>query len=132
MSIRENLEKEKWLMVLSLLVAVLLWLFTAGERDGQIVLNVPLEYGNLSTDLAIVNHPPAQVEVTVAGPRILLLKLKRERIKIMLDLRSVREGSTVFGGLERLVRLDRELRVTGLSPAVVEVKTAAARRPQGK
>lgn len=131
MSIRENLEKEKWLMVLSLLVAVLLWLFTAGERDGQIALAVPLEYGNLSPDLAIVNHPTAQVEVTVAGPRILLLKLRMERLKIPLDLRSVREGSTVFGGLERLVRLDHELRVTGLSPAVVEVKTAA-RRPQGK
>lgn len=132
MSIRENLEKEKWLMVLSLLVAVLLWLFTAAERDGQIALTVPLEYGNLSPDLAIVNHPPAQVEVTVTGPRILLLKLRRERLKIPLDLRSAREGSTVFGGLERLVRLDHELRVTGVLPAAIEVKTAAARRLQGK
>lgn len=131
MSIRENQEKEKWLMVLSLLVAALLWLFTEGERDGQIVLNVPLEYGNLPTDLAIVNHPPAQAEVTVIGPRILLLRLKMKGMEIPLDLRGAREGSTVFGGLERLVRLDRELRVTGLSPAVVEVKTAA-RRPPGK
>lgn len=132
MNVRENLERERWLMVLSLLVAVLLWLFTAGERDGQLVLAVPLEYRNLSPDLSIVNHPPAQVEVTVAGPRILLLKLRMERMHIPLDLRNAREGSMVISGLERFVTLDRELRVTVLSPAVVEVKTAATGRHQGK
>jgi hypothetical protein len=119
-------------MALSLFVAVLLWLFAAGEREGEIVLGVPLELVNLSPSLSFVNKPPSWIEVTVAGPRILLLRLRMQRQKIRLDLRGSREGITVYNGLGKSIRLEPGLHVTRLSPATIEVKTAAAKSSQDK
>jgi YbbR domain-containing protein len=125
MTARETHANNRLLMVLSILVAVLLWLFAAGDREGEIVLGVPLEFKNLPPSLSLVNKPPARIEVTVAGPRILLLKLRMQRLKIGLDLGGSREGTTVYNGLEKSIRLEPELHVTRLSPATIEVITAA-------
>ncbi len=125
MSGRATTENGNLLKLLSLLVAVLIWLFSAGEREGTTAMSVPLRYRNLPPGLVIVNTPPSRAEVTVTGPRILLLRLRMKGMEIPLDLRGAGEGTTVVGGLERFVRLDRELHLAGLAPATVEVKTAA-------
>ena len=132
MTARETPWNNRLLMALSLLVAVLLWLFAAGEREGETVLSVPLEITNLPPSLSLVNKPPSRIEVTVAGPRILLLKLRMQQLKIRLDLRGNLEGTTVFNGLEKSIRLEPELHVTRLSPATIEMKTAAAVSTQDK
>jgi len=132
MTVRETPGNSRLLMALSLFVAVLLWLFAAGEREGEIVLGVPLELVNLSPSLSLVNKPPSWIEVTVAGPRILLLRLRMQRQKIRLDLRGSREGITVYNGLGKSIRLEPGLHVTRLSPATIEVKTAAAKSSQDK
>jgi hypothetical protein len=132
MTSRETPGDNRLLMALSLLVAVLLWLFAAGEREGEIVLGVPLEITNLPPSLFLVNKPPSRIEVTVAGPRILLLKCRRQQLKIRLDLRGSREGATVYSDLEKSIRLEPELHVTRLSPASIEVKTAAEVSTQDK
>jgi len=132
MTVRETPGNSRLLMALSLFVAVLLWLFAAGEREGEIVLGVPLELVNLSPSLSFVNKPPSWIEVTVAGPRILLLRLRMQRQKIRLDLRGSREGITVYNGLGKSIRLEPGLHVTRLSPATIEVKTAAAKSSQDK
>ena len=132
MTVRETPGNSRLLMALSLFVAVLLWLFAAGEREGEIVLGVPLELVNLSPSLSLVNKPPSWIEVTVAGPRILLLRLRMQRQKIRLDLRGSREGITVYNGLGKSIRLEPGLHVTRLSPATIEVKTATAKSSQDK
>jgi YbbR domain-containing protein len=129
---RESPGNSRLLMVLSLLVAVLLWLFAAGEREGEIVLGVPLVMTNLPPSLSLVNKPPTRLEVTVAGPRLLLLRLRMQQLKIRLDLRGSREGTTVHNGLENSIRLEPGLHVTRLSPATIEVKTTAAKSTQDK
>ena len=60
MTARETLENNRLLMALSLLVAVLLWLFAAGEREGEMVLGVQLEFTNLPPSLSLISKPPSR------------------------------------------------------------------------
>lgn len=110
------------LKLLSLVLAVIVWLGVSGSRTAEIELTVPLELHNIAPGLSVADPVPREVTVSVVGPKILLLKLRSERIIIPLDARGVGEGTTLFTGLDRRLRLPREATVTRLFPAVVEVR----------
>ena len=128
MSLMETMEQERGLMALSLLVAVLLWLFTFCEGEGEIGLTVPLAYRNLSADYTIVNHPPTRIEVYITGSRLQLLRQKIVGLNLPLDLGQAGEGMISFGELEKSVRLGPGLHVSRVRPAVIQIKTARAPR----
>jgi YbbR domain-containing protein len=126
MNVREMLTHNLGLKVLSLFLAIVLWLFVAAGMETEIGLVLPVVFAHLSPDLAVVNRPPARIDVRLAGPRILLLKLKAERLPVLLDLQGVREGTTVFPAVEMAIRAPEGVRVTRVTPAAIEVRLAKA------
>ncbi len=117
-----NFSKNWDLKLLSLVLAVIVWGGVSGGRTAEIDLTVPLELQNLPPGLTVAGSVPSDVSVSVAGPKILLLKLRSERIIMPLDARGAGEGTILFAGLERRLSLPREATVTRLFPATVEVR----------
>jgi YbbR domain-containing protein len=124
MSWRETVTKNLGLKALSLLLAALLWLFVAADRESEREIAVPVVYRNLSPALAIVNKPPSRLDLWVAGPKIMLMRLNADRLTIFLDLKNAGEGATSFPGPEKAVHLPEGVRVTRVTPASVEVSLA--------
>ncbi len=123
MRIRDALEQRALLRGLSLLVALLLWLFVESERAGEVALNIPVVLVD-AAGLEFINKPPSHVEVVITGPRILLARLRTEKLKIFLNMHGITRGTVSFPALDKMFHPGPELQVTRVYPAVIDVAVA--------
>ncbi|SDZ91855.1 YbbR-like protein [Desulfuromusa kysingii] len=114
---------ENWtLKIISLVFAVLLWVFIMGERQLEVGYRVPLELQNIPKSLMVANEIPSMVDVRVSGPRTLQMKASSNDISIIVDLADLQPGLTTFKRLEERLNLPSGLRVTRLSPSFIDLK----------
>lgn len=114
---------ENWtLKIISLIFALLLWMFIMGERRLEVGYRVPLELQNIPKSLMIANEVPSMVDVRVSGPRTLQMKVSPNDISIIVDLTDLKPGLTTFKRLEERLNLPSGLRVTRLSPSFIDLK----------
>ncbi len=119
---RERLAGNFGLKVLSLLLAALLWLSVTAATEGEVAVKVPVHIRNLAPRLALATKAPSSIELRIAGPKIRLLSLAKERLATDLDLQGVGEGGVTFADVARYVALPGGLRVTRVYPATIELK----------
>ncbi|WP_321365769.1 CdaR family protein [uncultured Desulfuromusa sp.] len=114
---------ENWtLKIISLILALLLWMFIMGERRLEVGYRVPLELQNIPQSLMVANEVPSMVDVRVSGPRTLQMKVSPNDISIIVDLTDLKPGLTTFKRLEERLNLPSGLRVTRLSPSFIDLK----------
>ena len=114
---------ENWtLKLISLGLALLLWMFIMGERRLEVGYPVPLELQSLPKGLMVANEVPSLIDVRVSGPRTLLSKISPNDISIVVDLADLKPGLTTFKRLEERLNLPSGLRVTRLSPSFIDLK----------
>lgn len=112
-----------WLIrVLSLLLAVVIWLFVELEQQDEAELAATVRVENLPAGLVITGGQLSTARVRVAGPKILLIRYQGFSPIIPLECGGLREGVTRFVGLEKGVRVPAGIRVVGVVPATVEMK----------
>ena len=87
------MRSKKVLMLISLLVAIALWMFVMGNVDPQIserVSGVKVEMEGTDTladqDLTATINKPKVVNVTIEGKRSQVLKAKKKGIKAYIDV----------------------------------------------
>lgn len=114
------------LRVLSLLLALLVWCYVMGGEEIERRLTVRLTPVLLPPGETLVTPLPDRVEVTLSGPRLTLWKLGRMGLATTLDLRGLTAGRTRYVGLEKGLRLPREVRVLRTDPAVLDIRLSDA------
>jgi YbbR domain-containing protein len=93
----QSLRQDSWLRVISLLLAIALWVFVnAAQRQAENILRVPIAYRNLPRGNIIVNQHPEFATIQVSGPRTLLSLIDPSRLQVMIDLSGVEVGETSF------------------------------------
>jgi YbbR domain-containing protein len=86
------LGRHKLLKLLSLFLAIALWLAVGGEERTETNLNIPLELVNLNPQLMVTSEVPSALQVRVVGPRGMIRNLSQSRIIHTLDLGSYQAG----------------------------------------
>ena len=86
--------KEWVLKFTSLCLAVLLWYFVGGEDVVEKNIMVPVEVINLPNDLIISNKYKKQIEVTVRGPRSVILEMDKDQDARQIDLSRATPGQS--------------------------------------
>lgn len=120
---------QNWhLKLLSLVFALLLWLFVTGEQTAEVGYSVPLELKNLPTGLIVANEVPSLINLRISGPRTLLTNLQPSALSMAVDLRDLEAGLTTFKRLEENLNIPSALKVVRLSPSYVEVKLERIRQ----
>lgn len=84
------------LKIISVALAVLIWLLVSGEQIAERALRIPLEFTNLPTQLEIVGETPDDVDVRVRGSSGALARMSPGELVAVLDLRSARPGRRLF------------------------------------
>jgi hypothetical protein len=112
--------------LLSLLLAVLLWLGVFLEHPGEVTLQVPVVLEHLPAGLLLASNPPGMLDVTVSGPRILLLGPRVRGASCGLDLSGAQAGPASYSALDGNFKLDRELKVVRVYPAAIRLTLAKA------
>ncbi len=112
-----------WLeKLISLLLAMLLWVYVTGQEKSEMSFTVPLELTNIPPNMEIINEPPAYITIRVRGNSHILTNIKPGKIKVVLDLSHLKEGKNTFSLTRDSVMLPRGLMVTKINPTSVVIK----------
>ncbi len=118
--LKNGLHQDLGLRVISVLLAITLWLFVnSGQRGSVEFFTVPISYRNLPPHFLIVNHHPESAKIQVTGPRTLLSLIEPSRLMIKLDLTGVAVGQASFKIGPESFNVPRQTMVTSISPSQI-------------
>jgi len=128
MKLPRLLRAEKWqwmwskdwiLRFISLILAVTLWYMVGGEDKVDKNVMIPVEIINLPRDLVISNQFKEQIEVTVNGPRSLILEMSKGHITRQIDLSTATPGTNVIVNEINSIPVPRGVTVERIQPATI-------------
>ena len=107
--------------VVSLGLAIGLWLALAHDPIAEVEVTVPIEFHSIPTNLEIssVNIPEAQVRVR--GPERLIHELRPQEVHVELELAGVKPGERTFDLTAQQVHLPRDVKVRQIVPGQVRL-----------
>ena len=87
------------LKIVSLVVALLLWLYVTAQQGQRQGFKVPLELEHIPDSLTVMQEVPAAVEVTVSGTKSDLLKLRfLSKMRAVVDCSAEKRGTVSVPG----------------------------------
>ncbi len=118
------------LKLLSVGLAVLLWLTVAGERTVERGLRVPLDLQQFPAGLELGGEPPSLVDVRVRGASSALSRMSAGDIVAVVDLHAARPGRRLYQLSPEQVRTPFDVQVLQVTPASIalEFETSLARQ----
>lgn len=110
------LGRNKYLKLLSLLLALALWFAVGGEERTETTLNIPLELVNLTPEMVVTSEVPPGLQVRVMGPRSLIRTLSQSRLVHTLDLAGAKGGQHSFSLGPNSFSFPRVVQITRVQP----------------
>jgi len=107
------------LKLLSVGIAILLWMNVAGEETVERGLRAPLELQQFPAGLEIQGEPPSTVDVRVRGTSGALSRVGPGDIVGMLDLHSARAGNRLFPMTPDQIRVPTGIEVVQVTPSTI-------------
>jgi diadenylate cyclase len=104
------------LKVVSLLLAVGLWLVVARDPIAEVEMHVPVEFHNLPDNLEVDSANFTEAQIRVRGPERVIHRLQPEDVRADIDLTEVRSGEQTFDLTARHVHVPQELEVVQIIP----------------
>lgn len=114
------------LKVLSLGLALLLWMAVAGEEIVERGLRVPLELQQMPGGVEVTGDVPTTVDVRVRGGSGVLSRVGAGDVVAVLDLRGARAGRRLFPMTPEQVRAPFGLEVVQVTPSAVAMAFEAS------
>lgn len=102
--------------LVSLLLAVGLWLAVARSPVAEVEMNVPIEFRNLPEPLEIDSATFTEAQVRLRGPERLIQRLQPSDVRAKVDLKDVQPGERTFDLTSRQVQLPDDLEVVQIIP----------------
>jgi YbbR domain-containing protein len=114
------------LKLLSLVLALLLWMVVAGEEIVERGLRVPLELQQMPGSIEVLGDIPTTVDVRVRGGSSTLSRVGPGDVVAVLDLRSARAGRRLFPLTPDQVRVPFGVEVVQVTPSAVAMAFEAS------
>jgi YbbR domain-containing protein len=115
-----RLVAKEWLpSLIALVLAVILWYNVGGEKRVDTSVMIPVEVINLPRELVISNQFKRQIEVTVNGPRSLILELENSQISRQIDLSQATPGTRVVTNDVDSINFPRGIDVLRIQPSSI-------------
>ena len=84
------------LKLVSLLLAIGLWLVVARDPIAEVEMKVPIEFRNLPDNLEIDSASFTEAQIRVRGPERVIHRLQTADVRAEIDLASVQPGERTF------------------------------------
>lgn len=106
-----------WLLkFLSVLFAIFLWYFVAGEDRVDMNVQIPVEIVNLPRTLVISNQFKNQLDITVSGPRGMIRKISQQGISRSIDLSEATPGNIIIHNSPDSINFPRGIETLRITP----------------
>lgn len=109
------------LKLLSLLIAVLLWMAFARNPVTEIAINVPIELQHVPEQLEISSEHIPQVQIRLRGPERLVRQLSESQVHAAIDLAGARPGERTYDLTGRQISLPQGVEVVQVVPSQFRV-----------
>lgn len=103
--------------LISLLLAIGLWLVVARDPVAEVELQIPIEFHSVPQNLEIDSASFTEAQVRVRGPGRLIHHLRATDVRAEIDLSAVRPGTRTFDLTSRNVRAPQGLEVVQIIPS---------------
>jgi hypothetical protein len=113
------LSRSWFLKGLSLCLALMLWYFVGGKDTVDKIVMIPIEIINLPRDLVVSNQFKKEIEVTVSGPRSLIVEMSNRAITRQIDLSAALPGTMVISNTNNSIPVPRGIEVLRVQPSSV-------------
>ncbi len=107
--------------LISLLLAIGLWLVVARSPMAEVVMSVPIVFQHVPERLEVKSADFNEVQILVRGPERLVNRLRPVDVSAHVDLSKVGEGSRTFDLSPNNARVPQGLEVLQVSPMRVTV-----------
>ncbi len=114
-----HIPKDWMLKLVSLGIAIVLWYFVGGEDIVNKNVMVPVEVINLPRDLVISNQFKKEIEVSISGPRSLVLDIGNRGLSRQVDLAEATPGTMVIENSNDVINVPRGVKVLRIQPKSV-------------
>jgi YbbR domain-containing protein len=116
----DDLFSKDWVLkFISLILAIGLWSFVGGEDRVDKNVMIPIEIINLPRDLVISNQFKKEIEVSVSGPRSVILEMNNRAITRQVDLSSATPGTMVIVNDNDQIPVPRGITVQRVQPSSI-------------
>jgi YbbR domain-containing protein len=105
--------------VVSVVLAVLIWMLVSGEQTVERGLRIPLELQQFPAGLELVDDAPTQVDIRVRGASATVARMSPGDAVAVLDLRAATPGRRLFQLTNEQVRVPFGVEVVQVVPATV-------------
>jgi YbbR domain-containing protein len=109
------------LKLLSLGVAVLLWMAVTRDPVAEVALNVPIEFHNAPEHLEISSETIPQVQVRVRGPVREVRDLSAAEVHAVIDLANVQPGERTYDLSPALIHVPDGVQVVQAVPSQIRI-----------
>ena len=119
--LRRNVFHNLGLKLLSLALAVGLWLAVAGEPVSEIAVDVPIAFHNMPANLEISSESIPKAQIRLRGPQRIIRRLQPSDIYAEIELNGAKPGERTFDLTAREIHHPRELAVVQVVPSDVHL-----------
>jgi diadenylate cyclase len=109
------------LKIVSLLLAIGLWLVVTHDPPAEVEMRIPIEFHNLPNTLEIDSANYTEAQVRVRGPEQIIRELRPTDIHADLELKDAEPGEHTFVLTAQQIHLQRDLTVVQVVPVRVTV-----------
>ena len=114
--------KNPTIKVISLVLAIILWVFVKSKSGGEVGLVVPLEFYRVPSRLIVTTVSDEAINVRITGSVIQLQRLPSREMRARIDLSRARPGTNSFDILPDNFNISKSLDITQISPSSVKVE----------
>jgi YbbR domain-containing protein len=114
--------KNPTLKVISLILAIILWVFVKSKSGAEMGLVVPLEFYRVPASLIVSTVTDEAINVRINGSFMQLQRLPTREIRARIDLSRARPGTNSFDILSDNFNISKTLDITQISPSSVKVE----------
>ena len=104
------------LKLISLLLAIGLWLAVAHDPPAEVEMQVPLEFRNLPDNLEIDSASFTEAQIRIRGPERVIHHLQAADVRAEIDLASVHPGERTFDLNSGQVHVPQDVEVVQIIP----------------
>ncbi|HZR57249.1 MAG TPA: CdaR family protein [Terriglobales bacterium] len=109
------------LKVLSLILAVGLWLAVAHDQPAEIAVEVPIEFHNMPANMEISSENVSRVQIRLSGPARVVHRLQPSDVYAEVDLNGLNPGERTFDLTDQQVHHPHGFEVVQIIPSEFHV-----------
>ena len=114
--------KNPTLKAISLILAVILWLFVKSTSEGEVGMVVPIEFFRCPSSLIVTQVSEDAITVRIMGPLSQVDRVSTREGKARIDLSDARPGTNTFDILPDNFTIPKALKIMQISPSSIKVE----------